>query len=117
MIGAIKLSIEQVVESIHHFGGLAVLSHVDRERFSVFSQLGFMPEKLSADALEVSPRHTVAQTKLRWPEVEDYPFVRSSDAHRLEKIGAASFVFTSHSPCIRELKMALAGEGGRKAVS
>lgn len=37
LIGATGLTIEEVVERIHSLGGLAVPSHVDRERFSILS--------------------------------------------------------------------------------
>ncbi|MHC4426110.1 MAG: PHP domain-containing protein, partial [Planctomycetota bacterium] len=54
LIGATALTVEQVVEAIHRRAGLAIASHVDRERFSLIGQLGFVPEGLSLDALEVS---------------------------------------------------------------
>ncbi|MFQ6035739.1 MAG: PHP domain-containing protein, partial [Sedimentisphaerales bacterium] len=51
LIGATGLSVEEVVESIHHLDGLAIASHIDRESFSLLSQLGFVPEGLQIDAL------------------------------------------------------------------
>ena len=37
-------------------GGIAIASHIDREAFGIVGQLGFIPEGLSLDALELSPR-------------------------------------------------------------
>jgi len=55
LIGATALSAQDIVETIHSLGGLAVASHVDRDAFSIISQLGFIPEDLHFDALEISP--------------------------------------------------------------
>lgn len=116
LIGATTLTVEEVVEAIHKFGGLAIASHVDRESFSIFSQLGLVPEELQIDAMEVSPLHTVAEARTRFPELAHYPLIRSSDAHRLEEIGTASTTFMAMSPCVRELRKALLGEDGRKMM-
>ncbi len=117
LIGATGLSVEEVVESIHRFGGLAIASHVDRASFSILSQLGFVPERLSVDALEVSPQRSVAEASERFPQLKDYPLVRSSDAHRLEAIGQTAFTFTGVRPCVAELRRALLGKGGRKVMN
>lgn len=117
LIGATSLSLEQVVESIRGLGGLAVPSHVDRESFSILSQLGFVPSGLAIDALEVSPRCSPAEARERFPQVRGYPLVCSSDAHRPEEIGTASFTFTAESPCVVELRKALRGEDGREVMN
>src|SRR5208337_934315 len=54
LIGATSLSLGELVKNIHAFGGIAVASHIDRQNFSVISQLGFIPDDVSFDALEVS---------------------------------------------------------------
>lgn len=117
LIGATSLSLEQVVESIRGLGGLAVPSHVDRESFSILSQLGFVPSGLAIDALEVSPRCSPAEARRRFPQVRGYPLVCSSDAHRPEEIGAVSFAFVAASPCVVELRKALRGEDGREVMN
>ncbi len=114
LIGATQLTVEQVVEGIHRFDGLAIASHVDRESFSVLSQLGFVPPGLQIDALEVSSRCAATEARARLPEIRNYPLVRSSDAHWLKEIGTASVVFTGNSPCVSELRRALLGEGNRE---
>jgi predicted metal-dependent phosphoesterase TrpH len=116
LIGATRLSVEKVVESIHSFAGLAIASHVDRESFSLLSQLGMVPEGLDIDALEVSRRSTVTEATRRIPQIGDYPVVRSSDAHRLEDIGAAVTTFTAAEPTVSELRKALLGRDARHVV-
>lgn len=117
LIGATGLSVEEVVEGIHLFGGLAVASHVDRESFSLLSQLGFVPEGLPIDALEVSRLCTVSQARECLPQIRNYPLMRSSDAHQLDGIGVVFTTFTGEAPSVRELRKALSGQGGREVIN
>lgn len=113
LIGATRMSVEVVVERIHRLGGLAIASHVDREGFSILGQLGFVPEGLPVDALEVSCLHSPAEAAERFPQIAGHPLVRSSDAHRLAEIGAAFTTLEGASPCVAELRQALRRENGR----
>jgi predicted metal-dependent phosphoesterase TrpH len=106
LIGATTLTVEQVVEAIHERSGLAIASHVDRERFSLIGQLGFIPQGLSLDALEVSRPSTMQQEY-------DYPVVTSSDAHFLEDIGRNCTYFTLEELSVSEIRKALRHEMGR----
>ncbi len=108
---------EKIVENIHRFGGLAIASHVDRESFSIFSHLGFVPEGLKLDALEVSPRYSIVDVKKDFPQTRDYPLVRFSDAHRLDDICTAFVIFTGETPCVAELHNALLCKDGREVLN
>jgi PHP family Zn ribbon phosphoesterase len=108
LLGATDMDLEAVVGYIRRYGGLAVASHVDRPAFSCTSQLGFVPPDLF-DAVELSP----------FGKIEDfagagYPIIRSSDAHRPQDVGAAYTIFELEAPTWAEVKMAFAGEGGRR---
>jgi PHP family Zn ribbon phosphoesterase len=117
LIGATEFSVEEVVESIHGLGGLAIASHVDRERFSLFGQLGFVPEGLEIDALEISRQHSVSEAADCFPQIRDYPLIQSSDAHQLEQIGLTPTTFRVTSPSVIELGKALVEEEGRKVMN
>lgn len=117
LIGATGLSVEQVVDGIHELDGLAIASHVDRERLSLIGQLGFVPEGLDVDALEISRLYSVSEAVGKFPRIGSFPLVRSSDAHRLEEIGVASTTFRAARPSVAELGKALAAEDGRKVMS
>ncbi len=98
LIGATGLALERVVETIHALRGVAIASHIDRERFGILGQLGFIPPGLPLDALEISPRTTLADARKAWPEYLHYPLVTSSDAHRLEEIGRSYTTFHVDDP-------------------
>ena len=107
LIGATDLTLEQVVEVIHDSGGLAIASHVDRPGFGLIGQLGFVPDGLKLDALEVSPRASIK----RW---DDFPLVVSSDAHCLEDIGKGSTSFFAEEGSVEEIGKALRKQDGRR---
>jgi len=109
LIGATALSVERIVEAIHEHSGVAIASHVDRERFSLIGQLGFIPRGLPLDAVEVAQPSAARQSY-------GYPVITSSDAHFLEDIGKSFTDFLVEEISLDEIRMALRGEKGRKVV-
>lgn len=116
LIGATTLSLEEVVDLIHSFNGLAIASHVDREAYSIIGQLGFIPQGLALDALELSPKMSIGEARERFPQLGDYPLITSSDAHTLSDIGKSSTTFLLEEVSVSEMKMALAGREGRRVI-
>lgn len=116
LIGATTLSLEEVVDLIHSFNGLAIASHVDREAYSIIGQLGFIPQGLPLDALELSPKMSIGEARERFPQLGDYPLITSSDAHTLSDIGKSSTTFLLEEVSVSEMKMALAGREGRRVI-
>lgn len=113
LMWATDMSIERLVREIRSRGGLAVASHVDREAFSVISQLGFIPADISFDALEViRPERADALLAGHDP----VPRLTSSDAHRLEDVGARTTSFFMREATFEELALALKGDGGRSVT-
>jgi PHP family Zn ribbon phosphoesterase len=114
LIGATELALADLIRYLHTFGGLAVASHIDRESFSVISQLGFVDPEIPFDALEISGRTGLAGARRKYPGLAGYPFLTSSDAHRIEDIGSAYTEILLEKPSVQELKMAFSGQGGRR---
>jgi PHP family Zn ribbon phosphoesterase len=109
LIGSTEISLDRLVALVHEFGGLAVAAHVDREGFGIIGQLGFIPEGLGLDALEV----TEASKRSGIDGNERYPFIVSSDAHSLDQVGRRYTTFTMNDASVREIRKCFAGEGGR----
>lgn len=116
LIGATTLSAEKVVRLIHEHHGLAVASHVDRSGFGIFSQLGFIPEGLQLDALEISKRAGMDSVCEKYPQCRDFPIITSSDAHSPQDVGAAVTLAMMAEPSFEELGKALGNRDGRKIV-
>ncbi|MBU2472270.1 MAG: PHP domain-containing protein [Bacteroidetes bacterium] len=116
LIGAADLSIEQVVDEIHKLNGVAIASHIDRESYSVIGQLGFIPDNLNFDALEISPRISFEDARKRFPEYRNYEFIQNSDAHFIDDIGKVTTEFLLAKSSFNEIKKALKNEDGRKVI-
>jgi 3',5'-nucleoside bisphosphate phosphatase len=111
LAGASDLSVEEVVDAVHHCGGIAIAAHIDRESYSIISQLGFIPETLALDGVEIAKpldRGGDNLTKHRLPTIT------SSDAHSPEMIGTAASVVRCGSLSFKEIQAAVAGEGERE---
>ena len=117
LITATTLTLNDIVNTIHQFNGLAIASHIDRETYSIIGQLGFIPEDLKLDALEISPNTNRDDALKRFPEVAKYSLISSSDAHFLDDIGKATTSFLLEEPTLAEIKMALNSGNGRKIIT
>jgi len=113
LFGALNKSIEEVEEFVHERGGIFIPAHIDRKKNSVFSQLGFFPENLKVDALEVSKRTSIEEFRKIHPELSKYKMIRGSDAHYLEDIGTCTTMFEMEKLGFQEIRMTLAGINGR----
>ena len=117
LIGATDLSIDQVVESIHDLGGLAIASHIQRERFGLLYQLGFVPDSLSLDAVELTSKTTLKEVGDRFGCSLSLPVVYDSDAHFRQDIGKIATEFAVLAPTFSEIVMALRGAEGRRLIN
>jgi len=113
LIGATTLTVERTVNEIHRLGGLAIAAHIDRENYSVISQLGFIPESLTFDARELTHYTGPAEARTRFGLSTASPFVRNSDAHFLNDVGSNTSEYLVEEASFAEIRKALRGEAGR----
>jgi len=112
LIGATEIPIYKVVDLIHQLNGLAIASHIDREGFGILGQLGFIPEDLPLDAVEMTDpsRNEMASF------ARAFPVVVSSDAHFLEDVGKRHTRFLLKEITVEELRKSFKKEGGRRVL-
>lgn len=116
LINAISKSIDEVEAFVHKNGGLFIPAHMDRMKNSIYSQLGFLPENLNADALEISARTTSGEFVKKHPETGKFTIITDSDAHFSGQIGTVYSSFNIEEASFSEVKMALKGLNGRKVT-
>jgi len=114
LIGASTLTVEEIVEIIHSLDGIAIASHIDREGFSILGQLGFIPENLKLDAVEISPLISFEEALNKFNP--QFPITSSSDAHFLRDIGYSTTSFFLEAGTVEEIKRAFLNEEGRKII-
>jgi len=114
LIGATTIPLKEVIRLIHSFSGIAIASHIDRESFSIIGQLGFIPDNLELDALEISPNISFEEARKRY--AYDYPLTCSSDAHYPDDIGKSFTTLLLEDATVAEIKKALKNEDGRRLI-
>jgi 3',5'-nucleoside bisphosphate phosphatase len=116
LISAINADIYEVSDAVHQLGGIIIPAHIDRPSNSILSQLGFLPQDLNFDGLEVSILNPVAGYLKRFPDYEKYTVISNSDAHRLENIGRTTTLFKIGDFTFAEIVMAFRKENHRKTI-
>jgi PHP family Zn ribbon phosphoesterase len=116
LIGATLLSLEKIVSMVSSRRGVTIASHIDRQAFSLLGQLGFIPEGLSLDGLEISSRTSKEEAQKRFHSYQRFSLVRFSDAHHLKDIGNNITHFLLKETTSEEVKMALHHQEGRRVV-
>jgi 3',5'-nucleoside bisphosphate phosphatase len=110
LFGGTTLNIDRVVNYVHENNGMVIASHVDRESFSIMSQLGYIPEDLKLDGVET------AGDRINSGDHYGFPWISSSDAHYIENIGKNVTEFKMEEPSVFELKLAMKGFDGRSVI-
>ena len=113
LIGATTLPLHEIVSEIHSLGGLAIAAHIDRESFGILGQLGFIPDGLPLDALEITRRTGLAGARRRYPELARLPMIESSDSHVITDVGKGITRALMEEATTSELKMAFEKKSGR----
>ncbi|MCX7966747.1 MAG: PHP domain-containing protein [Syntrophorhabdaceae bacterium] len=106
LLNSSQISIEEAVYWVKSHGGLAIPSHVDSDTFSIISQLGFIPEHLPFDALEVKRNENIPNI-LPFTIKSNIPFVTFSDAHYLKDIGKKRTLIEMDRPTCKDMEKAL----------
>jgi len=116
LISATTLSVEELSDIVYQLQGIFIPAHINRQKYSIISQLGFIPFDLKYDALEISS-HTTKKTFLKKNSyLKDKTFITSSDAHFQNDIGKTYTIFNIKEPSFKEIKMALNNINGRNVI-
>lgn len=114
LFAATELSVYSVVNTIHSLGGLSIASHIDKGVFSVISQLGFIPDNLKFNALEISPHINRKEAEELLAQYNSYTWISSSDAHYLNDIGKRTTTFIMNQPTTADMASAFNNVKGKK---
>ena len=116
LINALDVDVVQIEKQVHQLNGLFIPAHIDRPFNGILSQLGFFPEKLNVDAVELSQHAKISN----WIGNSKIPsgtsIIRSSDAHQPEMIGIVFTTFKMENASFSEIRLALRGQEGRSVV-
>ena len=84
---ALNIGLDNLVDFVHSIEGIAVPAHIDKDRFSLLSQLGFLDQEAYYDAVEAS-KFKWRKEKFQLGDTWDgFPVIAGSDSHGVEDIG------------------------------
>lgn len=86
LIQSLDLSVHEIIDAIHDFGGFVVLAHVLSKRFGAYQVLGQDIVSLNYDGIEVTSLKEMKDLKTLCENIKDEFVFISSDAHYLEDI-------------------------------
>ena len=112
LLTSTSLTINQALAKTVELGGILIPAHVNRKGFGLIEALGFVPEDVQVEALEISRHLTPEQAYKTFPQIRPYPLIQNGDAHRLDDILGAT-VYSLEKPQISEIRLALTHQGGR----
>lgn len=112
LLTSTNITLDQACHIVHSLDGLFIPAHVNRKVYGLIPTLGFVPEELDVDALEISRHLQPSEIAKKLPQIENFPIIQSGDVHRLDEfMGIMHFSLNSRS--IAEIKMAFQHACGR----
>lgn len=117
LINALDRNIYQIEKRVHELEGILILAHIDRSRNSIIGQIGFIPDDLKVDAIELSKYVNKIDYVKQNNYLSKYPIVQSSDAHYTKDIASVHTVFEIDKPSFKEIKLALQSSKSRKILT
>ena len=116
LLNSTDFSLEEVRKRVEEYGGMTIPSHFDRGSFSLISQLGWVPEGMKLEALEMSRWSDSRKMRERAEAPSWVPRISSSDAHCLKDIGSARTIFLLAEATLGEIRLACRERTGRRIV-
>lgn len=110
----LNLGISEAANVVHELGGYFIPAHINRTMNGLYSQLGFLPEELEIDAVEIARNSEVEKLLKEHPDLAFYQLFKSSDAHYVEDIGRCTSQVYMMEQSFEELGLAFHGLQGRK---
>lgn len=106
LVQGLAIGFREAVDWIRERGGLPVPAHVNRDLFSVRSQMGGFPEGMRFSMVELIGEQSPAFCS-------GMSILRTSDAHDVDQIARRVTQFTISAPNVAELRLAARSMDGR----
>lgn len=84
LITASTISANDAVSVVADYGGICYPAHIDRNSYSIISNLGTIDDSFKFNCAEIFDLDTLEALKKQYPYLNDLKILSSSDAHYLE---------------------------------
>ena len=109
LISATDIGIYEVYDLVKSHGGTAIPAHVDRQSFSILSNLGFYDPGMPFPAIELTA--DCDSELFKQTHNIEQPHMKNADAHALDQIPDPKRKIRVHAPTVQEVIRAIE-EGG-----
>lgn len=86
LMNATELSLENAIMEVKELNGVLIPAHIDRNSFSILSNLGFISAELEISTVEISSNCNYHELEKNHPYLKKYRKIVNSDAHVLGDI-------------------------------
>ena len=83
LLVAARISASHIIRAARKLGAVVYPAHIDRDSYSIISNLGSIPEEYAFNMIEISKAAAIDWYK---KDYKNYTIIQSSDAHYLEDI-------------------------------
>ena len=103
LLSSTALSVNDVFVLVRGLGGICIPAHVDRPGFSIIANLGFIPPNLKVKTIEISKKTAPLAAFKKYPFLNKFNHIISSDAHYLQDINEREFFIDLDCLSVSEL--------------
>jgi hypothetical protein len=112
LISSSSLSLKDAWRLVSEHGGLLIPAHVNRVAFGLLPVLGFVPQDIPLEILEISHHISPEKARAEYPQLAHYHLIQNGDAHQLGEIIGFN-IFRIEKPLVSEIIQAILGLNGR----
>ena len=107
LISATDISFDKVGEAIKPFNGVMIPAHIDKNSFSLMSNLGFVPPDSEFKCFELANMGNLHKLQEANPYLKNCNVITDSDAHYIDRINEAINALYAESNSIDDVLAAL----------
>ncbi|MBI9045101.1 MAG: PHP domain-containing protein [Anaerolineaceae bacterium] len=103
---SIQLSLSEISDLVFSHQGLFIPSHITRRDSGLLPLLGWVPDSLKVDALEIDRNVNIKNLIEKFPTISQYPLIQNGDVHHLDDF-LGTEIFEMEKPCTNEIRRCL----------
>lgn len=112
LIASADLSLSEAFSEVKKHHGLMIPAHVNRSAYGLLPVLGFVPQDIDLQILEISKHINPDIAENDFPQLKGYHLIQNGDAHFLNEITGFNS-FTIEKVSVEEIIMAIQNINGR----
>lgn len=103
LLNSLSLGLEELINWVGYFNGISIPAHIDKQAYSILSNLGFIPHNLPIQGVEVSYKNWHKRDVVDKYSRLGYNMITASDAHYLRDIMERDFYIELEDVSVRAL--------------